>query len=89
MQVLSLHQAAQILVYCDPDKPLLQDLLKHSMEANNFLVNPEFGAQEGLQKSDWETFWRYTELVKPSAALKPEYVPVSSSKPTERLVSLH
>ena len=73
-----MQQTAQILVYCDPEKPILEDLVRHAIQENNVAV-----ASDGkdLQKADWEQFWQYTDIVKPTAALKTEYVPIARPKP--------
>ena len=74
-----MQQTAQILVYCDPDKPILEDLVRHAIQENNIPVDSD---GKNLQKADWEQFWQYTETVKPTAPLKSEYVPIACPKPS-------
>ncbi len=82
-----MQQTAPVLVHCDPEKPLAEDLLNYIAEQRGypFKFKVLAGAQQGPTDSDWKRFWKYTEAVDPYVRLRPEHVPLD--KPRQLVVS--
>ena len=79
-QVLEIQQSAQILAFCGPTQPIVEDLCNLIAELNACPPKAAIIANDSLSSSDWALFCSYTSDVDPNVSVRPEYIPVCKPK---------
>lgn len=76
LQVLTLGQTGEVIVYCHPDRPVVEDLL-NAVAAENGLPAPEEVAADtsGCHKNAWSQYAKYVQLVDPDLGCHVGHVP--------------
>lgn len=91
-QVLNTKQTAEVLVHCDPAATLVENLLDLVAQQFGFSTKQQIisNTPEGLNCTDWQRYWTYTQDVSPYESLRPEYIPVGASqRPAKAQLSLY
>ena len=91
-QMLNTKQTAEVLVHCDPAATLVENLLDLVAQQFGFSTKQQIisNALEGLNCTDWQRYWTYTQDVSPYESLRPEYIPVGASqRPAKAQLSLY
>ena len=91
-QVLNTKQTAEVLVHCDPAATLVENLLDLVAQQFGFPTKQQIisNTPEGLNCTDWQRYWTYTQDVSPYESLRPEYIPVGASqRPAKTQLSLY
>lgn len=86
-----MKQTAEVLVHCDPATTLVENLLDHVAQQCGFPTKQLISnTPEGLNNTDWQRYWTYTEDVSPYESLRPEYIPIGASeRPARPQLSLY
>ena len=78
LQVLTMEQAAQVLVNCEISSGLAEDGLPYIAQAALPSV-PEVltRAPGAVNPQKWQQFWQYAESMNPYLGIENEHVPIS------------
>ena len=82
-----MKQTAEVLVRCDSATTLVENLLDcvaqhHGFPAKQQVIN---NTPEGMNSTDWQRYWTYTQDVSPYESLRSEYIPIGGSERPARV----
>ena len=88
LQVLTVKQAAQLLISLEPQQPIREEMWNYLARQYGYPTKEQviLNAPFGPTPLEWDCAWQYTEGVSPSVPVNTDYVPVQKTVPAAKPV---